>query len=322
MTVRFGWGLAQAEPLLERAPSLFQTPRWLHALAGAYPRFRLGAFRVERDGVVTAVLPVARARPSGLHEWVSLPFGTDGGPVFRETPDPEAATQLFRAFRDRVGGLRVARYEMVIPQPGETVARAFRDVFSTRVREDRVRVLELTEGPRAIWDGYAGTMRTRIRRARELGVRVESMPASAQALARFYPPYERLSHAWDLSWRHDRETLEALTAGLGDGARIWVGSVEGRVVTTELMLYDRGTTAHTWLCGAVPESRDVFARHLLLHTVIENAAREGYRRMVFGASGGSDGVDGFKRGFGGSPRPVLRAFHQARWVDWVQRARW
>jgi hypothetical protein len=180
-------------------------------------------------------------------------------------------------------------------------------------------VLELQQGEEAIWEGYDQQLRRSVRRAGKSGVLVDKGRAH---FGTFFDLYTAQSREWSVPWHHQRDRLEAMLAVLGDQAEIWVASYEGQSLCAQLALYRPERDMHFWISGARREARPLAAYHFLLHEIILDAGRRGFTECHFGASLGNPEVEHFKLAYGGAPRPLLRFFHQPRWVGWVQKLRW
>ena len=308
--------------VLEQGPSLFLTPRWLETLLAAYPRFNLTVFASEREGRVTAVLPFMEARRALWREAVSLPFGCHGGVVLGPGGTADDAHRLVRAFVVRARRLDVVRHELVALDPGADVRAALEASYPAReVSERTTWIVDLPETPEALWESYDTRLRRSIRRAREAGVTV-AVARDAASLEAFYAAYAELSATWDLSWKHPLPALRTVLERMGDDAGLWLARHEGRVVAGELALCRPGREFLTWVPAATAASRELRARHLLIHELLEHMIRSGYRTFHFGPSAGREGLETFKEAFGATPRPLVHAGWQAAWVGWVQRVRW
>jgi GNAT acetyltransferase-like protein len=180
-------------------------------------------------------------------------------------------------------------------------------------------VLQLAPGEETIWEGYDPRLRRSVRRAEKAGLVAERGLARFNA---FFELYAGQSRDWSIRWHHRRERLEAMLSVLGNQAEVWVGTYEGQPLCTQLVLYQPGRDVHFWISGARPESRPLAAYHFLLDEIILDAGRRGFTECHFGASLGNPEVEHFKLAFGAAPRPLLRFFHQPRWVEWVQKLRW
>jgi GNAT acetyltransferase-like protein len=321
MRVRVSEVLDPARELLarERRATFFFQREWANALRDAYPSLTFKYLVLEEDGRVTAMLPVVQVPHGPLREIVSMPFGTHGGVLSApeaSLPGMELLHARFVAMLRHPGVFRyeLTAYDPPAPVEADLLHRLGRDLVRTSVP-----VLDLAQGEETLWNAYDQRLRRSVRRAEQAGVVAQTGPAQFET---FFELYAAQSREWPLPWHHRRERLATMVASLGDRAGIWTGSFAGQPLCAQLVLYQPGRDIHFWLSGARPESRRYAAFHFLLNAIILDAARRRFRECHFGSSLGNPGVEHFKLAYGSVPRPLLRFFHQPRWVGWVQRIRW
>jgi hypothetical protein len=250
-----------------------------------------------------------------------MPFGTPGGPLVSGDAGSLPVRELVGAFRKHVAGKSTVRFELTVYDPPAYIRQELVNGLGRFLREDHARVLDLTPGGDALLRSYEQQLRRSVRIATRAGVSAGE-ETGPEALAAFHRLYAAQSREFPLRWHHSRPALAQVMASLGSDARIWMARQEGKPLCGQLALYHQGREVHLWLSGAAPESRPTAAFHFLLHTLVQEAAREGYATCNSGSSLGDEGVDRFKRAFGAVERPLLRFYHQERWIDWVQRMRW
>ena len=313
----------EADRLVDEDPraTVFLHRKWIGALVRGYPRLSPRYLILMEDGEVAGFTPLAEIRPGGLRELVSMPFGTHGGPVVARGVSSAGIELLNREFMDLTRRFGTVRFEMSLYEPSETLTRGLESTRGVERIPSTTLVLDLTPGPEKLWEGYSQQLRRSVRIARKAGVEVREEPGTS-GLESFYRLYRMQSREWEIPWHHSLEALTPMVDSLGEDARIWVASHEGRDVCAQLALLHAGREIHLWISGAAPESRPVAAFHYLLATIAEDAARKGYSWLNFGTSMGNPGVEKFKESFSPRRRPIVRVHHQSRWVRWVQRLRW
>ncbi len=292
---------------------------WADALRTAFPGLGFRYLVLEEDGQVTAFLPVVEVPHGPLHEVVSMPFGTHGGALAAPEASEAGLGLLHQRFIALLRSPRVFRYELTAYDPPPKMEADLVRRLGRHLVRAVTPVLEVRQGEDAIWNAYDPRLRRSVRRAGKAGVVVEK---GASHFGAFFDLYAAQSKEWPLPWHHHRDRLETMLGVLGDRAEIWLGSYEGEPLCAELVLYHPGRDVHFWLSGARPESRPLAAYHFLLDEIILDAGRRGFTECHFGASLGNPGVEHFKLAYGAAPRPLLRFFHQPRWVGWVQKLRW
>lgn len=306
--------------------NLYTSPRWMHALLEGYPRFEPGYTLLWQGDKVTGFLPWIRARQYGFRELLSMPFGTYGGPVLSPHADPRGIRALAADFRARAREARTVRFDLILPRPPAEQRVALEEELGGAAAEASALVLDLTPGAEVLWRGYRQQLRRSVRRAQDAGVTVVDETDTAESADRawdeFFRLYSEQSQTHDVTWHHSRRCLDAVRKHLGGDARVWLARHQGRVVAGQLALAGPDGELILWLSGSLPQARPVYAFHLLVHRVVEHAAAAGLARCNFGSSMSKSGVEEFKRSFGTEERPLLRFYHQPRWVDWVQKARW
>ena len=302
----------------QRATFFFQSV-WGEAVRAAFPELRFRFLVLEEEGNVTAFMPVVEVPHGPLREIVSMPFGTHGGALTALEVSAAGLELLHRRFTGMLRSPRVFRYEVTAFDPPPALEAELMRRLGDHLVKSVAPVLELGQGEESIWNAYDPRLRRSVRRAGKTGIVVER---GASHFGAFFDLYAAQSREWPLPWHHRRDRLEAMLAVLGDRAEVWIGSYEGEPLCAELVLYQPGRDVHFWLSGARPESRPLAAYHFLLDEIILDAGRRGFTECHFGASLGDPGVEHFKLAYGAAPRPLLRFFHQPRWVGWVQKLRW
>ena len=299
--------------------TLFFEPIWADALRAAFPNLRFRYLELEEDGRITAFLPVVNVPHGRLQEIVSMPFGTHGGALALPEATPAGLGLLHDRFIAYLRSPRVFRYELTTYDPPEVMETDLVKKLGRHLVRSVAPVLDLGRGEKAIWADYDQQLRRSVRRAGKAGVVVQRGLAHFNT---FFDLYTRQSREWSLPWHHQRDRLESMLGVLGDQAEIWIASYEGQPLCTQLALYQPGRDMHFWISGARPESRPLAAYHFLLNAIILDAARRGFMECHFGSSLGNPEVEHFKLAYGAAPRPLLRFFHQPRWVGWIQKLRW
>jgi hypothetical protein len=294
--------------------TLFLHPRWTAILAAAFPEFTPEFLVAEAKGEVAGLLPLMRKRRAGLEQFVSLPFGTHGGPVLHPHAPPETATALARAFHERVKGWRTLRFELSIYDPPSVLREAMATHLGPYLQEFSTQVVDLEVDFDTIWNHrYFKNTRNCVRMGERAGVTVaeEQGREPLEVLARFHAEQTK---AWPGIPPFSLASLEKVVEGMGEDARLYVARREGNPLAACLVLEHEGRESHPWVSGASPEARPLRAFHLLIHTALHDAWRRGRRTWNFGGSGGNPKVEFFKESFAAVPVPVLRCFHMAPWA--------
>jgi len=299
--------------------TLFASPRWMRAITAAYPRYRPLVLQVFEEDRVVGVLPLVRTTRYGLHQILSMPFGTYGGPVLVPEATGAAAAELLGRFHDLARRFRVMRFEMMLLDPGPELRGALEETFGDRITESSAHAIDLSGGAADLWRrAYRHGTRKAIAAAERAGVRIstETGPEAVTLLARLHAAQGR---DWEGIQPHPEKAIAAWVREFGAEARILVARHEGDPLAACLVLDHAGREAHPLVSGARPEARPVRAFHLLIHTALEDAIGRGIQRWYFGGSGGNPRIEFFKASFGAEPQPLVRVHRLAGWARGLRR---
>jgi hypothetical protein len=173
-------------------------------------------------------------------------------------------------------------------------------------------VLELDGGFDRVWNGFTTNARRAVQKAERSGLSVEC-DTTGRLVPVYYRLYERSLERWahnlhEPLWlararaqrRDPQRKVEALALALGNSARVWVASLDGRPAAAILVL--QGANAH-YTRGAMDRelAAPTRANHLLHRLAIEDACNSGCRAYHMGETGTSSGLARFKEGFGAKP---------------------
>ena len=298
--------------LLHRADpraTLFLHPRWMQALTRANPSYRPLYLLAREQGEIVGFLPLVRAKRFGFDQYLSLPFGTHGGPLVKSGSPSEVVAALGNAFRDLGTQLNVLRFEMTIYDPPATWRQGLSGSLGEFAREMDTHVIDVA----AVEGGYRRSAERSLRAADSAGVRVriETDDAAYDRLAAMHASQVR---NWPGIEPYSRDLIVAVAETFGPDARLYVARQDGQALAACLCLEHEGREIHPWVSGALPSSRESGAFHLIVDTALREARARGVATWHFGGSGGDAGVAFFKESFGARRVPVLRCFHIAGWA--------
>jgi hypothetical protein len=250
----------------------------------------------------------------GVDQFISMPFGSHGGPLLAPGADPATASALAEGFRSLGMGFRTMRFEMSVFDPPAELREALRPSLGSTFRDFRTHIVDLSPGFDELREnGYRRGTRKSVRAARRAGVevKVEDPAVAAEVLHRLHSAQSR---EWAGVHPHSREVIESLIESYGEEARIYVARMGEKPMAACLFLYHQGREVHPWVSGAAPEGRESRAFHLLIHDAMRDACGAGFTFWNFGGSGGNPDIEFFKESFAASPRAVLRCFHMPGWA--------
>ncbi len=299
--------------------TLFTHPRWMEAVTRAFPGDR-PLFLVALDGDrALGMIPLIRRRRLGLEQYLSLPFGTHGGPLLSPEAGPETAAGLARGFSELVGGPRVMRFEMTVFNPTPVLEEGLIAEMGRHGRRVTTHLIDLTKGFDHLWNGaYDRNTRNCVRMSERAGV-TAAEETGPDALAVLHRLHEEQARTWTGIQAFSAGSLRAVCDTLGEDARIYIARKDGAPLMACLFLEHDGREVRPWVSGTAPEARPVRASHLLYNNALRDACERGRSVWDFGGSGGNRGIEFFKQSFGATPAPLLRFFHVADWVRRVRR---
>jgi len=281
--------LPQWEQQRERwkTTSFFQTPQWLAILCDAFAEFHNRSVLLrDSEGRETLLPLVGNKKAPGLYTWLSLPYGTYGGPL------PERAYggvdwEVVEAF------LRQQKFSAInLTLPPGTRPPEWNGY---RVHTLTTQVLDLREGFEHLRERcFSPACRRAIRKA-ERG-QIEARPLDEPShLPAFLALYEQSMERWELSKGFPKRLFELLWAT--PGARYWGAFSKAQLAAAALVLTHE-THQYYWL-GVMDESaQHLRPNNLLFSRILEQACRSGIETFDLGNSEGLIGVFNFKKSFG------------------------
>jgi CelD/BcsL family acetyltransferase involved in cellulose biosynthesis len=289
--------------------TLFLHPRWMQALLRANASYRPLYLLARDGGDLLGFLPMVRTKRFGLDQFLSLPFGSHGGPLLKAGAGPDVVAALGQGFRDLGTGRGVLRFELTIFDPPPEWRQSLSGSLGEFAQELDTHVIDLNE----LYGRYRRSAERTLRASTTSGVSVaiENGPAAYDALARMHALQAR---HWPGIEPYSRDTIDAVAQTFGEDARLYVARQDGQAVAACLCLEHAGREIHPWVSGAAPSSRESGAFHRVMDTAIREAKERGLAIWHFGGSGGDSGIAFFKESFGARRVPVLRCFHIAGWA--------
>jgi hypothetical protein len=293
-----------------------QSPRWLDGICGFGPYVDASRLYTFADGQ-QVVLPLVRRRglPGRLSVQASFPYAWGTGGVLSRYPLRPA---------DLVGVLNElsssALATRLYPNPRQHALWHAAQPRGALVLPRRAHVLELDGGFDRVWqERFASKTRNKVRKAKKLGVVVES-DSTGRLMPVFYELYRRSVDRWAAQQNEPRwlahlrakqrdplAKLEHLARHLGKACRVWVAFHAGQPVAAAVVLLGRNAD---YILGAMDKTlaAPVNANDLLQACAIEEACATGCSLYHMGESGDSAGIADFKERLGAK----AYAFHEYR----------
>jgi CelD/BcsL family acetyltransferase involved in cellulose biosynthesis len=270
----------------------FHSPAWRRALLRALPAQRDFTLWIADGDGIRAALPVLVRRRLGLARATSLPYGTPGGVWLREPADLEAAALLVAEFSRRFA--RPWNDCVIVDHGPPELEQVFaRHWPAARVSRGDTHRMDLPPTVDELERGFERRTRKGLRRAGELGVRVEECgEAGVDEFARL--------QAAEAAARGQAFTYPAalLRAGAREGLLSLHRAVRGEELLAVAVVAEGAGGWFAWLVAHAPAARGVPTGELLFGELLRDAVRRGLRRADFGSSAGREGPAFFKEGFG------------------------
>jgi len=230
---------------------------------------------------------VARPLEGGRCDLVT-PYGY-GGPFQTEAGDAERFWDAFEGWARENGTVSLfARLPL-------TQAPAFRGETIDLMPNI---VVDLARDDEARWMDYDGKVRRNVKKAWSMGISVEEDPRGDRLddFMRIYALTMDRRGAED-GYRFDAAFYRRLLSEMPEGATFFHALKEGRVVSSEFVLYGPAN-AYFFLGGTDADAYADRPNDLLKHTIIETLAARGLKRYVLGGGYGTDdGILRYKRAF-------------------------
>lgn len=275
--------------------TFFHTPTWAQIVVEAFPEYRIATKGFSLDDGKIAIVPLVSTteRNRFFRHYESMFPGVYGGAVAERALTQLEVDQIFgRLFAKRTAHVHV----MGNPYTDQELS----PIYSRS--QEFTHVLELGPGVHVIADNFRSGHKYSVQKAKRMGVAV-GVADTEQDYRSYYATYVDTLNRWA-----DR-TLVTYPPRLfrcfwrfrSEQVRLWVARVAGEVVSGCLVLYHKRHAVY-WH-GATRESH---LRHgvgtLLIVEIIKDACLRGFHHFDFNPSGGLEGVEHYKEGFGAQKR--------------------
>lgn len=243
------------------------------------------------DGA-TAIFPFLSRRVSRTsHLMCSGPAGVYGGWVAKTSLQPDQQRQIVDYL--------IARYPSLVwrfnPYAGLQLDPRW------RLRPDHTSVLDLELGFESVSKKWSENHRRSVNKARNHGVEVRRASSIAD-WQRYFCCYQDSLHRWGdkASSRYRWELFSAIARLSEQSVSLWLAEKERHLQAGAICFsYNRHTVY--WHGAAYKEAFPYRLVHLLMQEIIRNACNRDDKWFDFNPSGGHEGVERFKKGFGVQP---------------------
>jgi len=289
--------------------SFFQTPQWLEAICEAFGEFENRSVVLSDTQGTRVLLPLVENRKApGLFTWLSLPYGTFGGPI----PEVSNRSHSWGLVRQYLKEKKFAAVNLTLPPHFDPPQWPQFHVHALTTQ-----VLDLRPGFEKLHNDFSSNCRWSIRRAQRTSIEVVPLDAKT-----FYDPFMNLYEQSMQRWGIEKGFPPKLFRLLWDrpGVTFWGALHQGKLVAANLILTHR-THQYYWLAVMDHAAQQLRPNNLLLSHILEQSCQAGIETFDFGNSEGLIGVFNFKKSFG--PKvikysqlyyagPLVRGYHRIR----------
>ncbi len=275
--------------------TIYHRKEWIELLERCYG-FSIFVAGVYRQGELLFACALARAKNPFSKRFVSLPFSDTCVPLVRLTNGADTLPEILptqgpKGFTYEIRGLSAAppwvtvscfqEWTLDLNRPRAALQRALETNFKRNLKQTSNRSVEIERGASIglLKRFYAMQLETR----RRLGL----------------PPQP---------WRFFEMVHEVFTRN--GQLEIWIAHAAGKDEAAAVFLRDKGTIHFKW--GArrtVPAQAPSGANHLLLWSAVEAFAGQAEILDLGRTDIRNEGLNRFKRGLGGTPRPLPYSFY-------------
>jgi CelD/BcsL family acetyltransferase involved in cellulose biosynthesis len=283
-----------------------QTPDWMDCVC-ASGRYEDATRAYATDDDHELVLPLARRRlPVSVA--ASMPFGWSNGGLI------SSRGRLTVADVSEVAGDLARQHALLIGvKPSEVTSEVWAASVPSNVTRTRhmTHVIDLSRGFGSVWKRLHGSVRSRCRQAKRLGVTIEG-DGSGRLMPVFYELYRRSVERWAQEqheplwlarWRARQRDpwgkFRTVAERLGPACRVFVAWRAGEPLAANIVLL-RGSQAVGWRAAMDKELiRRTGAGQLLVCRALEEACEAGHRSFNLGDSAPSSALAQTKEHYGG-----------------------
>jgi hypothetical protein len=272
--------------------TFFHTVEWADAFCSVVAEWQPDPVAIEFSDGNLAVLPMLR-RVESEHRQSMAPY-VYGGPMFLRAPEEMHLDEFDKVPR---------WYSDIVLYGSPFAPYPWRQQGLVRWRI-HTHVVDLSPGFDSVYAGCRRMIRQHCRGAETVGVTV-SIARTIGEVDEYYDAYVDSLRRWgdDATAHYPRSLFHGLfeLQEKDQGVRLWVGALDGRVVSGVTVLY-RGEHSVAWHAATHSEYLSSNASPLVHMTAIRAACDAGFRWYDFNPSGQLRGVEFFKESFGAKRR--------------------
>lgn len=279
--------------------TFFQTPEWFTAFTSSDPGLTTGAWSFDFADSARAIFPFLSRRGSGAPPlWLSGPAGVYGGWI--------SLTPLLPDQQQQIVDFLISRQHALIWRINP-FAGLQTDFSRAKLRPDHTTVLDLELGLEAIFRSWSKGHHAAVNQAMRHDIQVRRGYAITDWQS-YFSCYQDSLRRWGsrASSRYPWEFFATLARLPERSVSLWLAEKDHRLQAGALCFSHNRHTVY-WHGAAYEWAFPDRPVHLLMHEIIHDACDRKDKWFDFNPSGGHEGVERFKKGFGGRQlsAPVL-----------------
>jgi Acetyltransferase (GNAT) domain len=276
--------------LNSRAATFFHTKTWADVLSASFPHWSVRPVALEFSDGNLMVLPLMRRKGLLGENYIeSMLPGVYGGPVFLRTPTEEQWSAVWRSVNKFPNIVIVGN--PFLPPLGSPDAV---------LRDASTQVLDLAAGFDQIRKGFRKGHQANLKAARRAGVEIR-MAQTLPEVDAYFDIYQNTLARWGkkAGGFYPRALFHNLFGlpGYGQSVKLWLAFHKEKAVAGGWLFYNSAHAVY-WHSAVRENYMAYHPVHALVTTAIEDSCTAGFRWFDFNPSGGLNGVEHFKRGFG------------------------
>lgn len=281
----------------------FHTSTWREALERSFKQLESRYFLIKDGFTPVAALPIFVFSPIPLVNFAqSMPWNLFGGPLVIGECDIGDINEVAKTCSKTISNLarRFGVCETSItlsPFHDEGFGRVFLSSGYNQLERRFTHLLRLSSDYDPLWNAYNKRIRTAVRKAEKLGVKVRESKEELD-LREFYNIY---LNSMDRLEGTPKPFSLLRQLQLSDIAKFSIAEYDGKIIAGLLYLFFNRTLT-LWVGASMLEYREVRPNNAIFHQAIKWASEAGYDYVDFGASPlGNEGLVAFKEEWRAKP---------------------
>jgi len=274
--------------------TFFHTPTWSMIFAETYPEMEIATKKFIFDDARKAILPLIKIKAAkGLSgSYISNVAGVYGGVISEQEITQEEISQVFNSLINKqirtISITGAPFFDYTLPS-------------KFKMKEDFTQIIKLGKNEREIEVGFEYSARKQINKAKRAGVICREAKDFAE-WEEYYSIYQEAIKKWGKKATSHyplslfKNIFKARTQNMPK-IKLWLVILEDKIVGGNLNFYHNSHCVE-WHACFLSDFFKYGIRNFLVHRIICDANRSGYKYYDFNPSGGHQGTVRFKESFG------------------------